>query len=73
LYFDECLGTAEHVYDTAETDGVDSKHYLATGHRCHFERDDPELGADEQHSAIRIFYPPFEGLHQYVQRYLDDW
>ena len=40
---DDCLGTSEHLYDTAETDGIDSKHYLATGYRCHLERDDPEL------------------------------
>jgi colanic acid biosynthesis protein WcaH len=70
---DECLGTDEHVYKTAETDGVDSKHYLATAYRCHFERDDPEIVGDDQHSAVKIFRPPFKKLHPYVQRYLDEW
>ncbi|OYR55810.1 GDP-mannose mannosyl hydrolase [Halorubrum halodurans] len=71
VVIDDCLGTYEHFYETAAVGGVDSKHYLATGYRCHFERDDPEIVCDEQHGDFRIFRPPFEDLHPYVQQYLD--
>ena len=72
VVIDACLGTYEHFYETADVDGVDSKHYLATGYRCHFERDDPEIVGDDQHSGFRVFWPPFENLHPYVEQYLDD-
>ena len=73
VVIDDCLGTYEHFYETADVDGVDSKHYLATAYRCHFERDDPEIVGDDQHSAFQVFRPPFENLHPYVERYLGDW
>ena len=72
VVIDDCLGTYEHLYDTADVDGVDSKHYLATGYRCHYESADPELVGDDQHSDFRVFRPPFEDLHPYVTQYLDD-
>ena len=72
VVIDDCLGTYEHFYETADVDGVDSKHYLATASRCHFERDDPEIVGDDQHNAFQDFQPPFENLHPYVERYLDD-
>jgi colanic acid biosynthesis protein WcaH len=72
VVIDDCLGTYEHVYETADVDGVDSKHYLATGYRCRFESDTPEIGGDDQHSGFRVFTPPFEGLHPYVTQYLDE-
>jgi colanic acid biosynthesis protein WcaH len=68
---DDCLGTYEHFYDTSEIDGVDSKHYIATAYRCRFERDDPAIVVDDQHSELQVFRPPFDGVHPYVQRYLD--
>ncbi|EMA58516.1 NUDIX domain-containing protein [Halorubrum lipolyticum] len=72
VVIDECLGTYEHFYETADVDGVDSKHYLATGYQCHFEHDNPDIGGDDQHSDFRVFRPPFEDLHPYVRAYLDD-
>ena len=72
VVIDDCLGTYEHFYETADVDGVDSKHYLATAYRCHFEDDDPEIVGDDQHSDFRVSRPPFENHHRYVQRYLDD-
>jgi colanic acid biosynthesis protein WcaH len=71
VVIDDCLGTYEHFYETAAADSVDSKHYLATGYRCHFERDDPEIVGDEQHGDFQILRSPFEDLHPYVQQYLD--
>ena len=73
VVIDECLGTYEHLYETAAVDGVDSKHYLATGYRCRFDAADPKVGGDDQHSDFRVFRPPFEDLHPYVTQYLDDW
>ncbi|TKX71845.1 GDP-mannose mannosyl hydrolase [Halorubrum sp. GN11GM_10-3_MGM] len=72
VVIDDCLGTYEHVYENADVDGVDSKHYLATGYRCHFESSNPEIGGDDQHSDFRVFTPPFENLHPYVTQYLDE-
>ena len=72
LGIDDCLGTYEHFYETADVDGVDSKHYLATGYRCHFTRDDPDPISDGQHSDFRVFRPPYENLHPYVEQYLND-
>ncbi|WP_394348232.1 NUDIX domain-containing protein [Halorubrum sp. SS7] len=45
---DGCLGTYEHLYETAAVDGVESKHYLATSYRCHFDCDDLEIVGDDQ-------------------------
>lgn len=71
ITIDEELGVFEHCYDTAEVEGVDSKHYVATAFRCHFEGDTPNIAADDQHDSLDVFYPPFEGFHPYVSRYLD--
>ncbi|MYL66716.1 GDP-mannose mannosyl hydrolase [Halorubrum distributum] len=71
VVIDDCLGTYEHFYETADIDGVDSKHYLTTAYRCHFDRNKPELVGDKQHSAFRIFRPPFDELHPYVEQYLN--
>jgi colanic acid biosynthesis protein WcaH len=57
---DECLGTFEHFYADSEIEAVDSKHYLATAYRCHFERAEPEIAGDDQHSELDVFYPPFD-------------
>ncbi|WP_435349140.1 NUDIX domain-containing protein [Haloarchaeobius sp. HRN-SO-5] len=69
---DERLGTYEHFYETSEIGGVDSKHYVATAYRCHFERDGPSIVGDDQHSALDVFRPPFQEFHPYVERYLDE-
>jgi colanic acid biosynthesis protein WcaH len=69
---DDCLETYEHCYETAATDGVKPKHYLATGYRCHFDPGDPEICGDGQHSAFQIFRPPSDDLQPYVEQYLHD-
>lgn len=72
IVIDECLGTYEHIYDTSEIEGINSKHYVATAYRCHLERDKSNLTGDDQHSAFEVFYPPFNNIHPYVEQYLDD-
>lgn len=71
VVIDERLGVHEHFYDTSEFPDIDSKHYLATAYRCHFEPDSPDPVEDDQHSALRAFTPPFGDFHPYVERYLD--
>jgi colanic acid biosynthesis protein WcaH len=71
VVIEECLGTYEHFYDTSEIEGVNSKHYLATAYHCHFERDNPTIITDDQHSALELFYPPFDDLHPYIERYVN--
>lgn len=67
---DRSLGVYEHFYDTSEIDGVDSKHYLANAFVV--TTDDVELTADDQHTELAVFRPPYpEQLHPYVKRYLD--
>ena len=67
---EERLGTYEHLYDTSEIDGVDSKHYLANAFVVRLYSD--ELTPNEQHSELRVFRPPFNDAehHPYVRRYL---
>jgi len=63
------LGTFQHFYDTSEVEGVDSKHYLATAFEVTL--DNEHFTTDTQHSQLEVFEPPYEGLHPYVERYLD--
>lgn len=70
ITIDRCLGSYEHFYDTADVDGVDGKHYLATAFVVH--PDDEAIEPDDQHSDIRAFSPPFPEFHPYVDRYLND-
>jgi colanic acid biosynthesis protein WcaH len=71
VVIEDCLGTYEHFYDTSDVEGVDSKHYVATGYRCHLEQDDRDLVSDDQHSVLEVVRPPFDKLHPYVEQYLD--
>lgn len=73
VVIDDCLDTYEHFYNTSEIDSVDSKHYLATAYRCHFENDELDLFGDDQHSTFEVFHPPFDVLNPYVERYLDTY
>lgn len=63
------LGAYEHFYETSEVEGVDSKHYVAIAFVV--EPVGRIEATDDQHGEIRTFRPPFEDLHPYVERYLD--
>jgi len=67
---DECLGTYEHFYDAAATEGVESKQYLATAFIVTPKR--TTLEPDKQHDSLRAFNAPFPDLHNYVERYIRD-
>lgn len=64
------LGVYEHFYDAAETEGVDSKQYVATAYVV--TPTAQRLESDEQHSELHSFEAPFPDLHEYAERYLSD-
>jgi colanic acid biosynthesis protein WcaH len=64
------LGTYEHFYDAAATEGVESKQYLATAFIVTPRKS--TLEPDEQHDSLRVFDAPFPELHNYVERYIRD-
>ncbi|MFB1066314.1 NUDIX domain-containing protein [Natrinema sp. H-ect4] len=66
----ESLGAYEHIYDTADVDGVGGKHYLANGFVV--EAESSNLVPDDQHSDLKIFSESPEPLHEYVRQYLQD-
>lgn len=67
------LGVYEHFYDTAEFDDVGGKHYVPVGHHVRTDDESVEFHADDQHSSVRVFSPPFQiDLHPYVEAYLRD-
>ncbi|GAB3706534.1 NUDIX hydrolase [Halorubrum pallidum] len=75
----ESLGAFEHQYETADVDGVDSKHYLANGYVVDVVggvgtdgvNDNDALTADDQHDAFRVFRSLPEPCHEYVRAYVE--
>lgn len=65
----ESLGAFEQFYDTSEVEGIDTKHYVGNGFAV--EPDADEFSPDDQHTALRVFHPPFDDLHPNVQYYLN--
>lgn len=66
------LGVYEHFYDVADVADADGKHYVPIGYVV--EARDGSFRPDSQHSAIRVFHPPFDDveLHPHVAAYLRD-
>lgn len=65
----ESLGAFEHLYDTSDVDGIDSKHYLANGYVVDVVDGAPQ--SDDQHEALQIFQSVPDPLHEYVAAYLE--
>ena len=65
----ESLGAFEHVYDTSDVDGVDTKHYLANGYVVDVVGGD--VDPDAQHDGFRVFRSAPEPCHEYVAAYVD--
>lgn len=63
------LGAFEHVYETADVDGVDSKHDVA--HAYVVAPTDAVAAADDQHDDLRVAQSPVADCHPYVERYLE--
>lgn len=67
----EPLGSYDHLYDTSDVDGVESKHYVANGFVVE-PQSDPLAGVpDDQHDEFRLFRDRPDGCHEYVAAYLD--
>ena len=72
----ESLGAYEHIYDTSDIEGVESKHYLANGYVVDVQDGSPET--DEQHDSVQVFRSRPESLHDHIRAYVDssvtvDW
>ena len=69
---DRRLGVYEHLYDTAELEDVDGKHYVPVAYEVTAQSGN--FQTDEQHSGLEKFTPPIAGIdfHPYVREYLRD-
>jgi colanic acid biosynthesis protein WcaH len=65
----ESLGAFEHLYDTSEIDGVDTKHYLANGYVVDVIDGNPQ--PDDQHENLHVYRSAPDPLHEYLRAYLD--
>lgn len=65
----ESLGAFEHIYETSDVDGVDTKHYLANGYVV--KMDSGQLRSDDQHEDLQVFESTPDPLHQNIRAYLD--
>ena len=70
IIIEENIGVYDHRYQTAESDGVESKQYLATGFVVTPVSDSFET--DSQHTEFKVFNAPFEGVHNYIERYVTE-
>ncbi|MFC6973711.1 NUDIX domain-containing protein [Halomicroarcula sp. GCM10025709] len=66
------LGVYEHVYDVADVDADDGKHYVPIGYLV--TADSRATETDDQHADVRWAPTPVEAgdLHPYVRAYLSD-
>lgn len=66
----ESLGAFEHMYDTSDVNGVDTKHYLASGYVV--DVISGQIQTDTQHDDLQVFQSPPEPLHDHISLYLDE-
>lgn len=65
----ESLGAFEHIYETSEIDGVDTKHYLANGYVV--DVTSGKFQTDDQHEDLRVFESAPDPLHQNIYDYIE--
>lgn len=70
IIIEENIGVYDHRYQAAESEGVDSKQYLATAFVVTPVSD--SFQTDDQHTEFNVFTAPFEGVHKYINRYLTE-
>lgn len=70
VIIDRRLGVDEHLWEASEFPDIDTKHHVTVPYVVRIEGGAFE--PDDQHDALRVFRPPFEGLdlHPFVERYL---
>jgi colanic acid biosynthesis protein WcaH len=65
----ESLGAFEHIYDTSDVNGVETKHYLANGYVVDVTNGRPIT--DDQHEELHVFQSAPNPLHSHIRAYLD--
>ncbi|TKX69184.1 NUDIX domain-containing protein [Halorubrum sp. GN11GM_10-3_MGM] len=66
----ESIGAYEHIYETADVDVENGKHYLANGYVVRPRENNFDL--DSQHSAAKFFESPPNELHEFIAAYFSD-
>lgn len=66
----ESLGAFEHMYETAEVEGAETKHYLANGYVVRPVTE--EFRPDDQHADLQVFESVPDSLHPYVRAYINE-
>jgi colanic acid biosynthesis protein WcaH len=68
----ERLGVYAHFWETSAVVGEVSRHTVNIVFRARPADPEFEIELDEQHDAYRFLSEPESGLHEYVQRYVED-
>lgn len=66
------LGVYSHFWETSALPGGPSRHTVNLQFRVRLQDDPAAITLDDQHTDYRFLTAPEPGLHEYVQRYLDD-
>jgi colanic acid biosynthesis protein WcaH len=67
------FGVYSHFWDASSVDGADSRHTVNVVYRVRQRAPDAEIVLDDQHDDYRFITGVENGLHEYVQQYLDDY
>lgn len=66
------LGVYEHFWETSAVVGSPSRHTVNVVFRATPGEAEPEIELDDQHTEYRFLDEVEPGLHEYVQKYLED-
>lgn len=66
----ESLGALEHMYETAEVEGAETKHYPANGYVVRPVTE--EFRPDVQHADLQVLESVPDSLHPYVRAYINE-
>jgi len=66
------VGVYSHFWDTASVTGADSRHTVNIVYRARQRDRDATIELDDQHDDYRFVTGTEDGLHEYVQQYLDE-
>jgi colanic acid biosynthesis protein WcaH len=69
----EQLGANAHLWEVSEESDDVSRHTVVVVYRVTPVDDDPDLRADDQHSAFRWVETPPADANEYVRRYFERW
>jgi colanic acid biosynthesis protein WcaH len=67
------FGVYSHFWDVSRIDGADSRHTVNVVFLVRQRDPDATVTLDDQHDDYRFVTGTEDGLHEYVQQYLDDY